>query len=93
MESYRGNLRAKIGESLIDSGNHDLAIFSQTTPFPRPRMTPDERERMNILCMRIANEQDSDKFTTLIKELTDLLDDKRGKRDQEANVIRMASAR
>lgn len=36
-------------------------------------MTPEERERMNVLCQRIAVEQDRDKFTHLVKELNDLL--------------------
>ena len=36
-------------------------------------MTPDERERMELLCQRIATEQDRDKFTQLVRELNDLL--------------------
>ncbi len=36
-------------------------------------MTPDERERMSVLCQRIATEQDRDKFTQLVRELNDLL--------------------
>jgi hypothetical protein len=36
-------------------------------------MTPDERERMAILCERIAKEQNPQKFTPLVKELNDLL--------------------
>jgi hypothetical protein len=36
-------------------------------------MTPDERERMAILCERIAKEQDLDKFKELVKQLHDLL--------------------
>jgi hypothetical protein len=39
-------------------------------------MTPDERERMNILCERIAKEQDHTKFVKLVQELNDLLDHK-----------------
>lgn len=39
-------------------------------------MTPDERERMAILCERIAKEQDRDKFTALVRELNDLLEAK-----------------
>jgi hypothetical protein len=39
-------------------------------------MTPDERERMNVLCERIAKEQDHDKFVKLVQELNDLLDHK-----------------
>jgi hypothetical protein len=37
-------------------------------------MTPDERERLAILCERIAKEQDRTKFTKLIEELNELLD-------------------
>jgi hypothetical protein len=39
-------------------------------------MTPDERERMAILCERIAKEQDRNKFMALVRELNDLLDAK-----------------
>jgi hypothetical protein len=39
-------------------------------------MTPDERERMAILCERIATEKDHDKFTVLVKQFNDLLRDK-----------------
>jgi hypothetical protein len=39
-------------------------------------VTPDERERMHILCERIAKEQDHAKFTELVSQLNDLLDDK-----------------
>jgi hypothetical protein len=39
-------------------------------------MTPDERERMHILCERIAKEQDHDKFVKLVHELNDLLEHK-----------------
>lgn len=39
-------------------------------------MTPDERERMQILCERIAKEQNHDKFVKLVQELNDLLDHK-----------------
>jgi hypothetical protein len=37
-------------------------------------MTPDERERMAILCERIAKEQDPKKFDELIRDLNDLLE-------------------
>jgi hypothetical protein len=40
-------------------------------------MTPDERERMAILCERIATEKDQDKYTALVKQLDDLLGDKK----------------
>jgi len=36
-------------------------------------MTPDERERMAILCERIAKEQDPRKFTQFVQELNALL--------------------
>ncbi|MGP0017628.1 MAG: hypothetical protein ACLPHP_03585 [Candidatus Sulfotelmatobacter sp.] len=36
-------------------------------------MTPDEREKMAILCERIAKEQDRATFKKLVKELNDLL--------------------
>ncbi len=39
-------------------------------------MTPEERERMNVLCERIAKEQDHDKFVKLVQELNDLLEHK-----------------
>jgi hypothetical protein len=39
-------------------------------------MTPDERERMAVLCERIAKEQDHQTFTKLVQELNSLLDDK-----------------
>jgi hypothetical protein len=39
-------------------------------------MTPDERERMAILCERIAKEQDPQKFTKWVQELDELLESK-----------------
>jgi hypothetical protein len=39
-------------------------------------MTPEEREKMQILCLQIAVEQDHGKFTKLIQQLNELLDDK-----------------
>jgi hypothetical protein len=45
-------------------------------------MTPDERERMRILCERIAKEQDSQIFSTLVQELNELLDGKSARLDQ-----------
>lgn len=52
-------------------------------------MTPDERERMQILCERIAKEQDHKKFSELVSQLNDLLDNK-GRRldDSSANPAR-----
>ena len=39
-------------------------------------MTLEERERMNWLCQQIEVEQDHDKFTQLVSELNELLDEK-----------------
>lgn len=39
-------------------------------------MTPDERERMTILCEQIAVEQDREKFSKLVDELNELLEAK-----------------
>ncbi len=39
-------------------------------------MTPDERERMAILCERIAKEQDRAKFMELVEQLNALLEAK-----------------
>jgi hypothetical protein len=36
-------------------------------------MTPDERERMAILCERIAKEQNPQKFTQFVEQLNALL--------------------
>lgn len=45
------------------------------TPFPRggSNMTSETRERMNVLCKRIQEEQDRVTFTKLITELNELL--------------------
>jgi hypothetical protein len=40
----------------------------------RRAVTPDERERMAILCQRIATEKNPEKFDKLVAELTDLLE-------------------
>lgn len=37
-------------------------------------MTPDERERLHILCQRRAVEQDHGKFTQLLRQLNELLE-------------------
>jgi hypothetical protein len=49
-------------------------------------MTPEEKERMHVLCERIAKEQDHDKFVKLVQELNDLLENKERRLDdsQEA---------
>ena len=39
-------------------------------------MTPDERERLNVICEQIAKEQDHQKFTELLEALNELLDGK-----------------
>ena len=36
-------------------------------------MTPDERERMAILCERVATEQDRKKYAEFVQQLIDLL--------------------
>ena len=40
-------------------------------------MTPDERERMAILCERIAKEQDPSLFAEFVRQLNELLELKR----------------
>jgi hypothetical protein len=40
-------------------------------------MTPDERERMAILCQRIATEKNPEIFNNLVQQLNDLLEIKR----------------
>ena len=39
-------------------------------------MTPDEREHLHILCERIAKEQDGEKFSELVRQLNELLENK-----------------
>ena len=39
-------------------------------------MTPDERERMNWLCLRIQEEKDPETFDALVQELNDLMEAK-----------------
>jgi len=39
-------------------------------------MTPDERERMMLLCQRIQVERDPQTFSTLVAELSELLEQK-----------------
>lgn len=50
-------------------------------------MTPDERERMHILCERIAKEQDHKKFIRLVQELNDLLDHKGRRLERPAGIV------
>jgi hypothetical protein len=40
-------------------------------------MTPNERERMAILCERIAKEQDPARFAEFVRQLNQLIDLKR----------------
>jgi hypothetical protein len=40
------------------------------------RMTPDERERMQVLCEQIAKEENRERFTNLVHELNELLENK-----------------
>lgn len=42
-------------------------------------MTPEERERMNWLCLRIQDEKDQAKFMELVHELNALLERKHGR--------------
>jgi hypothetical protein len=39
-------------------------------------MTPEERERMQVLCEQIAKEKDHAKFASLVQELNNLLERK-----------------
>jgi hypothetical protein len=39
-------------------------------------VTPEERERMNWLVLRIQQEKDHEKFTKLVEELDKLIDQK-----------------
>lgn len=48
-------------------------------------MTPDERERMAILCERIAKEQDRHKFAELVEQLNNLLDQKDQRLEEAAS--------
>lgn len=47
-------------------------------------MTPEERERMTLLCELIAKEQDHRKFVELVQELNDLLDHKESRLEDRA---------
>jgi hypothetical protein len=39
-------------------------------------MTPEERERMNVLVLLIQKEKNHEKFTRLVEELNNLIDQK-----------------
>jgi hypothetical protein len=47
-------------------------------------MTPDERERMAILCERIAKEQDPCRFVEFVRQLNQLLELKWHRLDEAA---------
>jgi hypothetical protein len=48
-------------------------------------MTPEERERMNLLCLRIQDEKDPQTFDRLVRELNELLEVKHGRIHPEHN--------
>jgi hypothetical protein len=43
-------------------------------------MTPEERDRMNQLCLRIQEERDYEKFAGLLQEMSELIDRKSRRR-------------
>jgi hypothetical protein len=49
------------------------------------RMTPDERERMQVLCEQIAKEENRERFTNLVHELNELLENKVQRLDRPAS--------
>ncbi len=51
-------------------------------------MTPEEQERMQYLCQRIAIEKDPQIFDQLVTELNDLLEVKHGRIHPESNIRR-----
>jgi hypothetical protein len=51
-------------------------------------MTPDERKRMNELCLGIQEEKDYGKFATMLHEMTELIERKEQRRfPQEPKVV------
>ena len=46
-------------------------------------MTPDERERMNVLCAAIQEEKNYERFAALLRELSELLERKQERRFKE----------
>jgi hypothetical protein len=46
-------------------------------------MTPEERDRMNQLSLRIQEERDYEKFSGLLLELSELIDRKSSRRFQQ----------
>jgi hypothetical protein len=55
-------------------------------------MSPDNRDRMNALCAQIMVEKDQRKFTELVEELNELLDDMRMEVPASQSVRTYASA-
>jgi hypothetical protein len=50
-------------------------------------MTPEEREKMNSLALRIQEEKNYDTFTTLVRELNEIAGRKARRLNQAVNVI------
>ena len=48
-------------------------------------MTPEDRERMNLLCLRIQNEKNADAFDALVKELVEFLEVHYGNEPKKSN--------
>ena len=48
-------------------------------------MTPEETERMNVLCRQIQVEKDQGKFNSLILELNQLLESKEKRLEQRTS--------
>src|ERR1039458_1401182 len=62
------------------------ALLKQQIFRPREvRMTPDERERMQVLCEQIAKEENRERFTDLVHELNELLENKVQRLDRPAS--------
>jgi hypothetical protein len=49
-------------------------------------MTPDEREHVDLLCERIAKEQNHERFTELVRALHDLLEGKNLRVENDSTV-------
>jgi len=45
-------------------------------------MTPEEKSELDVLCQRIQEEHDRDKFTELVTQLNDLLERKEKRLEQ-----------
>ena len=55
------------------------SVTKSSVPVPRCKVTPDERERMNWLCLRIQEEKNPKTFDELVHELNELLEDIHGR--------------